>query len=427
MTRRWGAIAVTATIGLLAAACQPATLVSVGGQGQANGTSNQAALNGDGSIVAFESNATNLVPGDTKGFQDVFVRDLRARTTERVSVGSHGEEANNDSRSPDISDDGRFVLFTTGASNLAPDTNGTSDVFVRDRLHDVTILVSRTAGGATANGFSDGLAITPNGRYVLFASSATNLDGAAATRPSALYRADLVAGTIRRVAKPDCDRGPGFVGGPADITADGTKIAFQRGCLVEHTLNDETMQIVAKRVDSTKFTVLDSLLSTEDFPMSFTDVDYAADGSLLEWCAYNIAHGSGDSDLSLWTGSGPIQRLAHDETTCFGGVSGDGRYVAWTNIKDGGIFLFDENPRRVLVLDRSTNRTVDASLNKYGAPANGPGGAGPAALSSDGTRIAFSSDATDIVDHDTNGQRDVFQRSVVNVFGGSPAATRVSG
>src|SRR5207237_6168551 len=107
---------------------------------QANGGSTYAAISADGRFVAFVSSATNLVPGDTNGGQDVFVHDRRTGTTERVSVDSAGTESNGSSERPAISADGRVVAFWSSATNLVTgDTNATSDVFVHDRVAPATV------------------------------------------------------------------------------------------------------------------------------------------------------------------------------------------------------------------------------------------------------------------------------------------------
>ena len=111
------------------------------------------AISADGRFVAFASDASNLVPGDTNGTLDVFVRDRQTGTTRRVSVGPGGVQGNGDSFDPAISADGRFVAFTSDATNLVPgDTNGASDVFVRDRQTGTTERVSVGPGGAQGNG-----------------------------------------------------------------------------------------------------------------------------------------------------------------------------------------------------------------------------------------------------------------------------------
>ncbi len=118
--------------------------VSVSSAGaQANGESVVGSISGDGRLVAFRSVASNLVAGDTNRSSDVFVRDLAAGTTRRVSVSSAGVQANGDSTAPSISADGRFVVFMSRASNLVVgDTNGFEDVFVRDLVTGTTERIS---------------------------------------------------------------------------------------------------------------------------------------------------------------------------------------------------------------------------------------------------------------------------------------------
>jgi Tol biopolymer transport system component len=148
-------------------------LVSGGG----NGPSTDPAIAAGGQIVAFVSEASNLVPGDMNGVGDIFVRDGDG-PIRLVSVGLGGAPANRPSSEPDISRDGRFVVFTSAASNLVPgDTNGRTDVFRRDLLTGRTIRVSVTNRGAQANDASSAPAISADGNVVSFASRASNLVG----------------------------------------------------------------------------------------------------------------------------------------------------------------------------------------------------------------------------------------------------------
>jgi uncharacterized repeat protein (TIGR01451 family) len=159
---------------------------------QANGLSAAPAINADGRFVAFFSEASNLVPGDTNGTRDIFIRDRLTGTTERVNVSSAGAEANAQSgisvrggaAAPDISADGRFVSFDSFAANLvAGDTNAcrgvTSghcpDVFVRDRLTATTTRESVSSAGAESNEGSSDTAISADGAAVAFVSLASNL------------------------------------------------------------------------------------------------------------------------------------------------------------------------------------------------------------------------------------------------------------
>src|SRR3989442_1497918 len=133
------------------AGAQTTERVSVTSGGtEGNGASLGSALSADGRFVAFQSDATNLAPGDTNGATDVFVRDRQTGMTERVSVASDGTQANNASSYPALSADGRFVAFQSDATNLvAGDTNGATDVFVHDRQTCATEPVSDASRGDT--------------------------------------------------------------------------------------------------------------------------------------------------------------------------------------------------------------------------------------------------------------------------------------
>ena len=151
--------------------------ISVSSSGaQANDRSEYPAISADGRFVAFQSDASDLVPGDTNGVSDVFVHDLQSGTTERVSVGSSGAQGNNVSYTPSLSADGRYVAFHGSSTNLVPgDTNGAFDVFVRDRLLGTTERISVDSTGVQGNDMSSKAAISGDGRFVAFDSLASNL------------------------------------------------------------------------------------------------------------------------------------------------------------------------------------------------------------------------------------------------------------
>src|SRR6266550_2391417 len=149
--------------------------VSTGGV-QGNGRSFAPAISADGRFVAFSSAASSLVAGDTNGVDDVFVRDRQAGTTTRVSLAPGGAEANGGSYSPSISADGRYVAFLSDATNLvAGDTNSVRDVFVFDRQTGTTTRASVSSAGVQADVDSVTPVLSGNGRFVAFDSGADNL------------------------------------------------------------------------------------------------------------------------------------------------------------------------------------------------------------------------------------------------------------
>src|SRR5262249_44756312 len=143
-----------------------------------NGWSGNFHITPDGRYVVFQSNASDLVAGDTNRTTDVFVRDLVAGTTTLVSVNSDGiGPGNGASDKANITPDGRYVVFESSASNLgANDTNGATDVFVRDLVTGTTTLVSMNEGGTgSGNAAAQDPSISSDGRYVAFDSSASDL------------------------------------------------------------------------------------------------------------------------------------------------------------------------------------------------------------------------------------------------------------
>ena len=145
-------------------------LISVAMDGSSgNAFSGAAYLSSDASCVAFFSLASDMVAGDTNNLTDLFVRDLKAKTTTRVSVASDGSQANGETTEASLSADGRWVAFMNGATNLVPgDTNGTYDVFVHDRVTGETTRVSLDHEGNESTRGGGLYSISADGRYVAF-------------------------------------------------------------------------------------------------------------------------------------------------------------------------------------------------------------------------------------------------------------------
>jgi Tol biopolymer transport system component len=184
-------------------------------------------ISSDGRYVAFTSNATNLVVGDTNGTWDIFVRDRQSGTTERVSIGLGGVQGTADSYFPCISADGRWVTFESRAANLVPgDTNGSYDVFVRDRHLGAIERVSVATGGTQSDlGESVSATISSDGRYVAFLSSATNLVPGDTNGTFDVFLHDRRSGTTERVSVATSGA-QGNGSGPASISEDGRYVAF---------------------------------------------------------------------------------------------------------------------------------------------------------------------------------------------------------
>ncbi len=183
------------------------TRVSVASDGtQGNGESQKPGLSSDGRWVVFASDSSNLVSGDTNNTYDVFVHDRDADSdsifdeagaivTVRISVNTGGAQGNAQSLGPSMSTDGRWIAFYSAAANLVSgDSNGLGDVFVHDRETGETKRVSVSSGGAQANGQGSVPSLSPEGRFVAFSTSASNLVGGDSNGVSDVFLHDTLSG-----------------------------------------------------------------------------------------------------------------------------------------------------------------------------------------------------------------------------------------
>ena len=224
-----------------ATAQDPMTLCSVDSNGVlANATCWEQAISGDGRFVSFTSRASNLVPNDNNGWFDIFVHDLVTAATERVNVDSRGQQANLAAAYATISADGRYVVFGSMATNLAPsDTNPAMDVFVRDRLTGSTSMVDFSSSGEQANNYTSRGTISADGRYLAFKSTADNLVPGDTNGLMDIFVRDLEKGITRRVSVSSVGaQADGFSSEPT-ISADGRHVAYYSEAvdLVEHDTN----------------------------------------------------------------------------------------------------------------------------------------------------------------------------------------------
>jgi Tol biopolymer transport system component len=214
------------------------TLASKDANGvQGNDSSYYPKISGDGRFVSFQSFATNLVPGDTNGLADVFVHDLLMGGTERISVDSAENAANGTSggvaNGNDINFDGRFVVFQSSANNLvAGDTNNHIDIFIRDRLIGTTGRLSVPTGGGQSNGDSEYPQVTEDGRYVLFGAQASNLVPGDTNGQPDVYLMDRSTEIVLRVSLGAAGSQVVGASGTGATSGGGGVIAFDSSAII---------------------------------------------------------------------------------------------------------------------------------------------------------------------------------------------------
>lgn len=328
--------------------------------------SRQSAVSRDARFVVFRSAASNLDPSDPGNAWDVFLRDTRLDTTVLVSVGMGGAASNGSAWECDVSDDGRYVAFSSSASNLVPgDTNGHADVFLRDVLLGTTILVSRGPTGLSGSGgASRRPAISADGARIVFDSDASDLDPNDANGFRDAFLFDRLSGTLRAVSTgPSGGTGKG-ASMEADISPDGGWVAFSSG--------------------STAFGLPD--------PHNLADI-YVRE----------LATGT---YLRIFGPNGTFDQASIEPR-----LSANARHVVFLtsaiNVLPGGNAFY----ANVVAYDRLTGALDIISRSTTGAL--GDGSCFDPTISHDGAFVAFSSLAANLVPSDTNGTYDVFVRNRV--------------
>ena len=286
-------------------------LDSAGNEG--NALSYAASISADGRYVAFESNADNLVAGDTNGVADIFVRDRQTGTTTRASLDSANNEGNNTSSGASISGDGRYVVFHSYATNLVTgDTNNVPDVFVRDRQTGTTTRISLDSADIGGNGASTWGTTSTDGRYVAFYSRADNLVAGDTNGQSDVFVRDRQTGTTTRVSLDSANNEA--IGGSSrfpTLSADGRYVAFVSSAdnLVAGDTNNTDDVFVRDRQTSTTFRV--SLDSTDDegnraslSPVMSADGRYVAFDSYADNLVTGDTNGHQDVFLRELLGAG---------------------------------------------------------------------------------------------------------------------------
>ncbi len=365
------------------------SVASGGAQVRGGGPSviESVATSADGSVIAFVSNATNLVPGDANGVFDVFTYEVASGRTTRISVASDGSEATAPSQDVAISGDGNVVAFVSAAANLVPgDTNGQKDVFVRDRQSGTTSRVSLATGGAQAMAASGQPALSADGRWVAFSSAAGELAPGDANGESDVFLHDRVGAITDRVSVDSAGGDPDGPSVAPDLSADGTVVAFE-----------------SRATD---------LLQGGADGNNLADVFVAAGGVITRVDVGAPVPQGGDSGAPS--------------------LSADGRYVAYTSAATN-IAPPDAYPGTdVFVYDRTGGTTRRVSLaGPSGAP-NGASHSADVVVAGTHILVAFASDATNLVPGDTNEAPDAFVRNVstdtttresVDAAGGQAAGT----
>jgi hypothetical protein len=466
------------------------TLVSVNSSGTGGGNDNSwpVAISTNGQFVLFESAANNLVSGDTNQASDIFVRDLVNGQTLLVSVNTNGLAGSRDSSGSSLTPDGRYVAFVSRATDLvASDTNGIPDVFVRDLQTSNTVLVS--VGALSASASAQPAIISPDissdGRYVLFTSVGTNLVPGVQTT-NEIYLRDMIAGTTAWASSAATQAVWNAFGNskPAsfnyNLSRDGRFVTYQASPL---TFNGTAGIIL--RYDA--ITSLTDIINTNALSLSLGNnrsLDMTPDGRFVAFiantngplgtrspvyvwdaqsgsttlasgdlngqvpsnsiCAWPVLDSSGQYVAFLSAGSGLVSNTVSSDFHLYrrdlqagstilidSDTNSSGALLNTTPIPsfsaNGQLVVFESSDAKLV--PRDLNRSIDVFVRNIGSnltelisvrdtalPSNSPNGPNTLSLftaSLDGRFVAFSTDAENVIPNDTNGCRDVIVRDLL--------------
>ena len=338
-----------------------------GAEGDRSSESFQLSMSGDGQVVAFSSAAANLVAHDANQAGDVFVRDRRFGVTRLVSRTMSGRQGDGTSDYPYVSADGRFVAFDSSATNLvAGDTNHRADVFVRNLRTGRIRLVSRSASRGIANGLSFPVGISRHGRYVAFESQASNVVAGTTLGRMAVYVRDLATHRTLRVS-PAGAKAPCY---GTSMSSDGRYVVY----------DSKAANLVAG------------------------DTNHMEDVFVADRVAHTLTR------VSVATGG--AQQVGADGAYADGGsISGTGRTVAFASIAPNLVTGDTNTVYDIFVHNLVSDTTKRVSISSAGR--QGDRRSLDPCISADGRWVAFFSDARDLVQRDTNARPDIFLRGPV--------------
>jgi hypothetical protein len=401
--------------------------VSVNSTGaQGNGSSNSPGISASGRFVVFTSTSSDLVSGDTNGQSDIFVRDTQTHKTKRVSVSSTGAQGNGISYSypTTISSDGRYVAFTSNASNLVTgDTNAASDVFVRDLKLQKTKRVSVSASGPQGDGGSFDSIISGDGGSVIFQSIASNLVAGDTNGTYDAFVRNLKTHTTTRVSvSSNGTQATGSSNHPS-ISADGHLVGFQSFAanLVSGDANGNSDVFIhdLKTHETRLVSVSSSGVRGDSFSQ---EPSISADARYVGFVSgsANLVSGDTNGKPDIFLRDLKTHKTRRVSVSSSGAQANAGSFFIDPSVSAHGEFVVFASGASNLVpgdtnaanddfmRDLASHKTRRLSVSSTGAQGNSY--SRDPAITPDGNFVALESFATNLVSGDTNGQGDIFVR-----------------
>ncbi len=411
--------------GIHAAPCTyggPMERVSVTSGGEQLTTQSRTpSISGDGRIVAFYSYANNLVSGDTNNLRDIFTIDRQTCVITRVSVATGGTQVLGDAYEPSMSEDGHYVVFTSTAAYSPNDTNGVADIYLHDRQSATTTLVSASSSGQAGNGLSQAAAISADGRFIAFQSRASDLVVGDTNTVEDVFVADRQTGQITRVSvATDGTQGTG-ASMQAAISADGRYVVFASTATQFTTSNTSNFQQIYLHDRQTGETQLVTNATTPNTAgngnSSNPDISNSGRMIVYQSRATNLVAGVPANIEHIYTldrQTGITRRITvgvryEPSSHSFSpAISPDGQLVAF--LSGATEFLprgYGTGYVQVYVAQLATGQIGRVSNSYYGQNAY-LNATGTPDFSADNSYVAFTSQANNMIEDDTNNVDDVY-------------------
>jgi VCBS repeat-containing protein len=397
-----------------------------------DGASANVRFSSDGSRIVFESTAANFVAGDTNASNDIFVKNLTTGQVSRINTDSAGTQAIGGQSSHAVfSADGTKVVFRSDATNLvADDSNGKSDIFIKNLLTGTLTRVSTNSAGLQADESSTSADILADGTKVVFASSATNLITGDTNNSSDVFLKDLKTGTVTRLSTDNTGTESNGNSLAPQVSSDGSRVIFIS--VSSNLVSDDT--------NSKQDVFMKNIATQELIRLSVTDTGAQANGASYEAVfssdgtkvlfasdASNLVAGDTNSVRDLFIKdltTGLVSRVSSDSTgkdanaaSYNGQFSADGTRVVFVSSASNLVAGDNNGLRDVFVKDLVTGMVTRVSTATDGIQGNGISG-GNVAFSVDGNQVAFDSAANNLIDNDNNGKTDIYLATLAYTNGG---------
>jgi len=408
------------------------TLVSSGTDGtRANSSSSNAQVTADGRYVIFETDATNLVPSDENGSSDIFIKNVQTGVLERVSVTADGVEGNLGSYGAKVSANGRYVVFESDATNLVDgDTNDSTDIYRKDLLTGAVERVSIGAGGIQGEFDCYRAQISGDGRYVVFQTSSRNLAPGDTNTSNDVFRKDMVTGelvlltTTLTPAQGKQEANSASLGGQIHTVAQGSFMVFESNASNFTNTDGRWKDVFHKNLTTGETICVSMNAQGQPGNRESFDAQFSPDGRSVMFtsAASNFVTGDTNNTWDIFLKNLDSNAITHISAAANGTqangmsrnarFSADGKHVVFESMATNLVADDTNGAWDIFVKNLDTLEVKRASTSASWSEVQG--NSSSAEISDDARYVIFQSSSAGLVENDTNNREDIFRKDMTN-------------